>query len=279
MIVDIKSLIGETTEYDKKLKLEEKKPKSWCKTVSAFANSFGGFLVFGISDDDEIIELEDAAKDAEKISEIIKTRLDPVPEFTVEFHKEDNKDLILLHIFKGEETPYYYSGDGSLEAYIRMGNESVKATSIELKRLVMRGKKSTFDSLITDYDFDDYSFSKLKERYFQWTGKSFDDKLYESFGMVNNQGKLTNAGALLADETPVYQNRLFCTRWNGLTKAGGLIDALDSAEYKGGLISLLRDGESFIKRYTKMMWRKTPFSRIEIPEYVFKVHLKHLSMH
>ena len=44
MMVDFKSLIGETTEYDKKLKLEEKKPKSWCKTVSAFANSFGGFL-------------------------------------------------------------------------------------------------------------------------------------------------------------------------------------------------------------------------------------------
>ena len=79
--MDIKSLIGETTEYDKKLRLEEKKPKSWCKTVSAFANSFGGFLVFGISDDDEIIGLKDAAKDAEKISEIIKTRLDPVLEF------------------------------------------------------------------------------------------------------------------------------------------------------------------------------------------------------
>ena len=144
------------------------------------------FLIFGISDNDEIIGLEDASKDAEKISEIIKTRLDQVPEFTIEFHKEDNKTLILLHIFKGEEAPYYHSGDGSLEAFVRMGNESVKATSVELKRLVMRGKNSTFDSLITDYDFSDYSFSKLKERYFQWTGKSFDDKLYESFGMVNS---------------------------------------------------------------------------------------------
>ena len=70
------------------------------------------FLIFGISDNDEIIGLEDASKDAEKISEIIKTRLDPVPEFTIEFHKEDNKTLILLHIFKGEEAPYYHSGDG-----------------------------------------------------------------------------------------------------------------------------------------------------------------------
>ena len=29
--------------------LEVKKPKSWCKSVSAFANGLGGVLVFGIS--------------------------------------------------------------------------------------------------------------------------------------------------------------------------------------------------------------------------------------
>ena len=42
----------EATEYDKKLALEEKKPKSWCKSVSAFAKSFGGGLIFGISEDE-----------------------------------------------------------------------------------------------------------------------------------------------------------------------------------------------------------------------------------
>ena len=36
--MSIKDWIGETTEYDKKLALEVKKPKSWCKSVSAFAN-------------------------------------------------------------------------------------------------------------------------------------------------------------------------------------------------------------------------------------------------
>lgn len=29
MLLNIKELIGEATEYDKKLALEEKKPKSW----------------------------------------------------------------------------------------------------------------------------------------------------------------------------------------------------------------------------------------------------------
>jgi len=33
--MDIKQLIGETTYYDKKLALETKRPKSWCKSISA----------------------------------------------------------------------------------------------------------------------------------------------------------------------------------------------------------------------------------------------------
>ena len=49
---DVTALIGETTEYDKKQALEEKKPKSWCKSVSAFANGIGGSLIWGITNED-----------------------------------------------------------------------------------------------------------------------------------------------------------------------------------------------------------------------------------
>ena len=44
--MNIEKLIGETTEYDKKAVLEKKRPKSWCKSVSAFANTSGGVLIF-----------------------------------------------------------------------------------------------------------------------------------------------------------------------------------------------------------------------------------------
>ena len=70
--MNIKELIGETTQYDKKTALEIKKPKSWCKSVSAFANTYGGKLIFGIADNNEIVGLQDPESDAEKISEIIK---------------------------------------------------------------------------------------------------------------------------------------------------------------------------------------------------------------
>ena len=172
-----------------------------------------------------------------------------------------------IYVYRGEETPYYYVGEGNYTAYVRIGNESVIATATDLKRLVLRGKNKTYDSLVTDYSFDDYSFSKLKAAYYKKTKKSMEMKDFESFGIVDKSGMLTNAGALLADESPIYCSRLFCTRWNGIDKASGVIDALDDEEYTGSLILLLEEGMSFARRNSKKMWRKESDRRVEYPEY------------
>ena len=232
----INDLVGETTEYDKKLKVELRKPKSWCKSISAFANTLGGALIFGVSDENEIIGLDNPVKDAEKISEIIKTKLNPIPEFKMSFRKVEDNILIILEVFKGDETPYYYYNDGSLEAYIRIGNESVKASPTELQRLVLRGRNKSYDSQKSMYKIRDYSFSKLRERYKKWTGYSFDEKNLISFGLADEEGYLTIAGSLIVDDSPVHHSRLFCTRWNGLNKSSGVLDALDEAEYEGSVI-------------------------------------------
>ena len=219
----ITDLLGEATEYDKKQAVEHKKVKSWLKSVSAFANTAGGTLIFGITDGEEIVGLEDIKSDSEFISQKIKERISPFPEVIMKLRKsEDEKDLLLLYVPAGAETPYYY---------------------------------------------EDFSFSKLRERYKSWTGNSMTEKSFESFGIRDANGHLTNAGALLADDAPIRWSRLFCTRWNGLDKSGGQVDALDSAEYSGSLIILLNEGMSFVKRNMKTIWKKTPDSRIEMPDY------------
>ncbi len=118
----------------------------------------------------------------------------------------------------GRTTPYYYKADGIREAYIRLGNESVVAPDHVLNQLLLKGMNLSYDALISSYDFRDFSFSKLRERYRMWTGHSMDDKLFESFEIRDETGKLTNAGALMADDSPIRQSRLFCTRWDGLDK-------------------------------------------------------------
>lgn len=236
-------------------------------SVDKCGKSFDGTLIWGITNDDEVVGLENAESDAEFISETIKTKIDSIPKVNLHFRVEGNKKLLLLDVYAGKETPYYYVGEGNMTAYIRLGNESVPADNITLKRLVLQGTNRSYDSLVSSYKFKNMAFTKLRSICKYNTGKDFEDSDYESWGIIDEEGNLTNAGALLADESPIRHSRVFCTRWNGLDKASGLIDAVDDEEYSGGLINLLQDSMSFVSRNTKKAWRKTGNGRIEMPDY------------
>ena len=51
--------IAEATEYEFKSKFEINRPKSRLKTVSAFSNSFGGRLYFGVENNGDPVGLSD----------------------------------------------------------------------------------------------------------------------------------------------------------------------------------------------------------------------------
>ena len=263
----ITDFIGEATEYDKKEMLEERRPRSWLKSVSAFANGIGGALIFGVSDDEIFVSLMDARAASEKISEAIKIKMDPIPQVIMENYTEAGKDFIILKVLPGQETPYYYVADGNRIAYVRVGNESIPADATALKRLVLRGTNMTYDSVVSSYMLQDFSFTKLRSVYRMRTGAELTDSDFISFELADESGKLTNAGALLADESPMRHSRLFCTCWYGLDKASGIMDALDDKEYSGSLVSLLQNGTEFVKNNTKKRWKKTGTGRVEMPEY------------
>ena len=265
--MNLSKYIGEGTLYDKKEKLETNKPKSWLKTVSAFANGLGGTLIFGISDKEEIIGLDNYKKDSENISEIIKTKIEPLPKVTLKHYLIEDKNIIILFVHSGKETPYYFTEGGHQTAYIRLGNESIPAKNNDLINLILKGKNRSYDSLGTDIKKDNVSFTKLKSLYYLKTGNEFTDSDLESFGLVNKDNFLTNAGALLADEPIIKHSRIFCTRWNGLDMTSGIEEALNDNEFEGSILLLLQNAENFIKVNTKKKWKKGNESRIEMPDY------------
>ena len=134
------------------------------------------------------------------------------------FHVEDNKKLLLLDVYAGKETPYYYVGEGNMTAYIRLGNESIPADNITLKLLVLQGTNRSYDSLVSNYKFKNMAFTKLRSVCKHNTGKDFEDRDYESWGIIDEEGNLTNAGALLADESPIRHSRVFVRDGMGWTR-------------------------------------------------------------
>lgn len=145
----IDMLIAEVTEYEFKAQIEDKKPKSWLKSVSAFANGIGGMLVFGVTDEGKIVGIKDTQSGAETISRLIKDRVSPTPEFILKAKTEEDQNILILKVNAGRTTPYYYAADGIKQAYIRIGNESVPAPNHILNELILKGSNRTFDSLET----------------------------------------------------------------------------------------------------------------------------------
>ena len=262
-------LIAEATEYEFKAVVEVNKPRSWLKTVSAFANGVGGSIYVGISDDGVVVGLDDPQKTAEDISQLIKARIEPaIKNIVLEPLRVDGRDILRVQVSGGVSTPYYYAGDGNKTAYYRIGNESVPAPAAIVNELILKGLNQTFDALETKHVFSDYSYTLFEATYKQKTGIAVDKpKDYHSFGMLTTEGVLTFVGALFADQCPVYQSRVFCTRWNGLKKGGLYVDALDNDEFHGSAIALLNDALKFVRHNSSVKWKKTGTGRIEMPDY------------
>ncbi len=262
--------VAETTSIDYKVALEEAKPKSWLKSVCAFANGNGGVLAFGIDDNGCLVGLDDSQRVAEKASELINARIDPVPLFHLEAVEKSGRRIVFLQVEPGGDCPYVYVGDGSQIVYVRSGNQSLPASSVQIRSLSMRGSHTHFDEIKSAFRKGDYSFETLRASYYERTGDRLSDKDFISFGLAESDGFLTNAGVLLADQPILRQNRVFYTRWNGLDKAKADGEVLDDHEYSGCLVRLLREAMDFVDRHNRIAWAKSDDDRIETPSYVMR---------
>ena len=273
--MDLKTLIGECTAYDFKVMLEENKPKSWLKSVSAFSNGLGGSLFFGIDNNGAVRGLDDVQHVCETISTRIRDYMDPRPDVEMIPVEYNGLHVLQLKVNAGHYTPYYYVGDGQRIAFVRIGDESVQATAEQMIRLVLKGSNRTFDSLHTDYKAENYAFTILANTFKSRTGQEWDKKYLLSFGLVDGDGYLTNAGALFADDCPLVQSRLYCTRWEGNAKG----DAINDAEFTGNVLMLLREAMNFVKSNTKRGWEKLPDRRKNKPEYAERAILETMVNH
>lgn len=273
--MDLKTLIGECTAYDFKVMLEESKPKSWLKSVSAFANGLGGSLFFGIDNNGVVRGLDDVQHVCESISVRIRDYMDPLPDVEMIPVAIDGLHILRVKVNAGHYTPYYYVGDGQRIAFVRIGDESVPATAEQMVRLVLKGSNRTFDFLHTDYKVENYAFTILANTFKSRTGQEWDKKYLLSFGLVDGDGNLTNAGALFADDCPLTQSRLYCTRWEGKAKS----DAINDTEFTGNVLMLLREAMNFVKSNTKRGWEKLPDGRKNKPEYAERAILETMVNH
>lgn len=175
------------------LEYKEAVTRTFLKTVSAYANYGTGRIVFGVDDEGNAVGLPHPIEDALRIENMVNDSVDPVPSYSIDL--DDRRSLISLTVFEGEDTPYLYNG----KAYRRQDASTREVGHLELRRLAIEGQGKSFDSLPSHQD--NLTFSLLEEGLKGSLGiKALDDDVRRTLGLVDREGRYTNAAALLADE-------------------------------------------------------------------------------
>ena len=153
-------------------------PDSAYETVSAFSNTEGGWLVFGVRDGTrgfEIVGVLDVDKVQNDFLSVLRSgqklnRVIAVDERLIEY---EGKVLLVFHIpeARRQDKPIYLERD-IRKSYFRRGPGDERCTETENERLLRDAADEPYDGGIVDLDpercFDDASL--------RWYRKGFDDR-------------------------------------------------------------------------------------------------------
>ena len=255
--VEMKREENQTVEY------KESWHEKYLEWICGYANAKGGTLYIGIEDGTKKpVGVKNPNKLMEDIPNSIRNTMGIVAD--VALLKKQGKDVIRIIV---KISPYPVSYHGGY--FYRTGAVKMQLVGNALTDFILRKTNSSWDICRSSSGkrIGDCRFTVLCSHFLDQTGRRFEQSYFKSFGLADDEGYLTNAGALFADDSPIYQNRLFCTRWNGTDKSAGVMDSIDDKEYSGSVLSLFEYGKNFVKNNSRKMWHKLPARRVEFPEY------------
>lgn len=112
------------------------------RTICSFANTSGGILAIGITDQRQVFGI-DPEEQKYLVEKAGGKYCEPLPslyfeemEQDAEYEWEEPKSVLLVHVKESPDKPVYYkSKAGEALVYIRVGDKSLPASSTMIKRL------------------------------------------------------------------------------------------------------------------------------------------------
>lgn len=141
---------GKAINIEFKEKLPEKSIK-YMKSIVAFANGIGGKIIFGISDNHNVIGLEKDSifKIMDTITNAISDSCEPSIIPDISFQTIDNKTIIIVEIEAGRQRPYYIKSLGIENGvFIRVAGTTRLADAYMIKELMFEGSNRCYDQSI-----------------------------------------------------------------------------------------------------------------------------------
>lgn len=238
------------------------------KELVAFANSSGGRIFLGITDDKEIKGV--------KITNKLKSQVQDIAnncQPSIKIILEEFENILIIYVREGEDKPHRCSSG----FYIRVGPNSQKLNRNEIIEFFKAEGLIRFGELINSrFDYNTHFDPKKLEHFLRLAGisKVLDaPTILINLGVAERQeGKVifNNTGILFFSKNLqdiYFHTAITCALYKGTEK----IDVLDRRDFNEDLISNIDRAMIFLKQYIPLRYEMTGEPRRkEIPEIPYE---------
>ncbi|KZX10326.1 RNA-binding domain-containing protein [Methanobrevibacter filiformis] len=252
---------GENT----KIEFKEHMSEGAYKTISSFANTEGGILLYGISDDKEIIGIDSSEKNVRDITNKIVTKIEINPH--IDLIKIDKKKILLIQVEKSFR-PISYNG----KYYMRIGSTTREMPENEL--ITFFQKWSNWDTLTNECGLNEIDETTLNKfinrginngRLNQISENDILTSKLEQLGLYKDN-KLTNAAIMLFGKNP---QKHFPNAIIRIARFEDEITIIGDKFIEGNLFNQIEEAEKEIKNNIKVKYEfdQDSFNRKDIWDY------------
>ena len=223
------------------------------KTLVAFANSAGGQLIIGVSDDGEIVGVNNPLDEGERLcsliaDSIIPQQLDP----SIKLATVNNKTLLIVEVHLSNIGPHWLRAQGIKQGVMVRLGASVRPAGVELiYELKRSARRQYFDELpMPDLSVDDLDIAAAQQLF--GSSKELNEQALLSLKLLTqHQGKRvpTHGGILLFGKQRTFHFNdawIQCKRFRG---EGDKMYMFDQTEIHDHLPQAVDSIELFLKKH------------------------------
>ena len=231
------------------------------KEVIAFANSAGGTVYVGVTDDGSVVGVDSPDQAMQQVANMVRNSIKPDVTMLVRYEAKqvDGKTILSVEVQRGTDRPYYLAKKGLRPegVYVRQGTSSVPATDAAIRRMIKDTDGDSFENMRSLEQ--ELTFEATKEE-FQNRKLAFDQPQMKTLGILNTDGIYTNLGLLLSEQ---------CAHTVKAAVFEGTDQSVfrDRQEFAGSLLKQLNDVYEFIDRRNQVHSTFDKLRRIDERDY------------
>lgn len=243
-----------------KIEFKESFDKSLAKEMAAFANSEGGRIFLGVTDDGEVKEIKINNKLKSQIQDIANN-CDP----SIKISLEEFNHIMIINVYEGHDKPYRCG----LGFFLRVGPNSQKLKRDEIIAFSIGEGRIRFDSQINKkFERDDFDIIRFR-KYLNLINIKLDipmkDMLF-NLGLCDENFQYNNACAIFFAKKPrnfFQTSKVVCVNYQGNEK----VKILDRKEFDNGILRNIEEAVNYVQNHINVEYEIKKLARKEIPQY------------